>query len=150
MLFMNYLRFPDRSFDLKYIAGCALCCTVLIFLTGCTHLVRFQTIDGHTGRPLPNVSVRWTKVRYHGLLDLDTNSVWLPKTDTNGAATINGTKAWHNFRFECPGYWPANVVLLPRGQIGIISPDKLNEREASELTNVAKISFPVVVAMFPK
>ena len=138
-------RFSNWSALASIIAALAL-------VTGCAHTVSFKVVDANSHAPLANVSVKWVKISSGWFLSIDTKTLELPNTTTNGSIKLTGVHESHNIHFNRDDYWPANVFVGKNKRVLITSPcpDKIKIGDSLEFTDNANMGLPIVVELHPK
>ena len=96
----------------RFVFTMQLAC-VLLAAGGCAHTLRFQTLDGRTEQPIPNVQVEWCTVVIRLIGSSYTTTNLVTTTQTNGMLSISDASLPHfnRFHFASRGYLPAEVLV---------------------------------------
>ena len=99
----------------------------ILTLSGCTTTLLFKLEDGRSGKPLENVTVQWSELKFFGFVDVLTTQRALPETGTNGLVEISKItrrNRSHSFGFQREGYERAAVLVDFRNtpSFGLFSP----------------------------
>ncbi len=86
----------------------------ILFLSGCTTNVQIKLEDGRSGKPLEDVTVKWSELKYFGIMDAKEIQHSISKTGANGAVEIHEIRKRnrsHSLVFQKEGYHRASLLM---------------------------------------
>lgn len=103
----------------------------ILILSGCTTNVLVKLEDGRSGKPLEDVTVQWSELKYFGIVDVKEIQHPVSKTGTNGVVEIHEIRKRnrsHSLVFQKEGYHRASLLMDFRdpSYYGIFSPLSTN------------------------